>query len=138
MGIGYRSTPPRRAYYPSGPIIDKGYTRIASSSKETEVDKPTFPNPDPNNYKIVKAHEYGPYLIVKINYPDCQNYEGNKILVFEKLTLIELVNQKAVDPHFFQDQKKEFTSPIARFVPSDEGWNMALIFVKSMHIGGLN
>jgi hypothetical protein len=86
-------------------------------------------NPDPNNYQLVKAEEKNGYLVVMIKYPDCTNYEGNKILVFKNLTLLQLVNQKLIDPHFFPADKK-FQSPVARFVPTDEGWNMALALVE--------
>ena len=92
-------------------------------------DKPPPGNPDPNNYQLVKAEEKNGYLVVMIKYPDCTNYEGNKILVFKDLTLLQLVNQKLIDPHFFPANKK-FKSPVARFVPTDEGWNMALALTE--------
>ena len=88
-----------------------------------------LPNPDPANYEILEdwacgdiCEEY--YLVVRIKYPDCINYEGEKILVYKDITLEELRNQKLIDPHF--SDKKRFTSPIARFVPTQEGWNMAV------------
>lgn len=88
-------------------------------------------NPNPSNWKVQKAVEHGIYLIVQLQYPDCANYEGSKILVFENLTLVELVNQKKVDPHFFKGNKK-FRSPIARFEPTERGWKMAETFVKAL------
>jgi hypothetical protein len=106
-----------RQSYPSG----------ARNSYLSETTTPTNSdpkNPDPKNYQIVKALERNGFLVVIINYPDCTNYEGNKILLFKNLTLLQLVNQKVIDPHFFQDDK--FASPVARFVPTDEGWAMAL------------
>jgi hypothetical protein len=91
---------------------------------------PKLPNPDPHNYKIVKAHEEAPYLVLKINYPDCTNYEGNKILVFKDVTLVDLINQRIIDPHFFEDPNHKIASPFARFKPTDEGWEIALRLVK--------
>jgi hypothetical protein len=127
-----------RAYQPSGPWIDSNgnpakspYADSASDSvatKEKKADAVTG-NPDPNNYQLVQAEEKNGFLVVKIRYPDCTNYEGNKILVFKDVTLIQLVNQKLIDPHFFQNNKK-YTSPIARFVPTDEGWEMALALIE--------
>lgn len=129
-GASSRRTGPGRAWYPSGPRID-GTRPISSSSFKQKVKKePKLPNPDPNNYKIVKAKEVGNYLILKINYPDCTNYEGNKILVFKAKTLIDIVNQKYIDPHFFIDSK--IASPIARFIPTDGGWDMAVMFATMM------
>ncbi len=115
---------PRRKWYPSGPWIDgiRPYEPPASSPKPKQA--------DPTNYKIIKAHEENKFLLVKINYPDCKNYEGNKILLFKDLTLLELVNQKLIDPHFFEKNELEIVSPIARFVPTDEGWNMAIDLIR--------
>lgn len=33
----------------------------------------------------------------------------------------------------FKDFFKKFKSPIARFVPTDEGWDMAITFVEAMY-----
>jgi hypothetical protein len=94
-----------------------------------------FANPNPNNYKIEECWEQsvelddgtqGNLLVINIHYPDCTNYEGRKILVYKNTTLLELVNQKTIDPHF--SDNKEFYSPIARFLPTNEGWEMAKIF----------
>jgi len=138
MGVNRRSSSsdlPRRASYPSGPWING--VRPPEPSPATE-EKPTKPrkkrppagNPDPSNYVLVKAEELPGYLVVMIKYPDCTNYEGNKILLFEDLTLVQLVNQKLIDPHFFNST--EFKSPIARFVPTDAGWHMAVTLAKAL------
>lgn len=138
VGPGSRSSSrvPRRAWYPSGPWIDGIRPAESTASELPEKKKrskksPKLPNPDPDNYKVTKAHEEGGYLIVMINYPDCVNFEGNKILVFFEVTLIDLVNQKLIDPHFFPSDEK-YKSPVARFVPTDEGWEMAKTFVQAM------
>jgi len=87
-------------------------------------------NPNPYKYKILKTEQLGEYLIVKINYPNCENYEGNKILVYKNTTIDKLVSGKYIDPHFFDN--KIYNSPIARFRPTKEGWNMAINFVKGL------
>lgn len=141
----------RRTSYPSGSWVDeygrparspnevynREYSQTAKSDEEAiarlakDGKFKVKGNPDPSNYKVVKAENVGTYLILKINYPDCTNYEGNKILVFENLTPIDLLNQKLIDPHFFE--AKEYKSPIARFVPTDRGWSMAVRFAKMMN-----
>jgi hypothetical protein len=95
-------------------------------------DYPTSnPNPDPNNYKIVRAQEVGNVLVMQINYPNCTNYEGNKILVFNRgVSLIDIVNQKTIDPHF--SGNANYISPIARFEPTERGWNWALSFATNL------
>lgn len=88
-----------------------------------ESKSPNYPNPDPNNYKIIRGYEYNNNLIVEIKYLDCTNYEGRKILFYENCTLLDLMKQKSIDPHF--SENKKFHSPTARFEPTERGWCMA-------------
>lgn len=88
-----------------------------------------LPNPDPANYKINHHRQLGRMLLVDINYPDCTNYEGRKILVYDGVTIEQLRKQKLIDPHFSENEK--YTSPVARFEPTDRGWKMAGIFARA-------
>jgi hypothetical protein len=85
--------------------------------------------PDPKVFNYLESKEVGDYIILKIKYPNCTNYEGIKILVF-KAKLFDIVKQANIDPHF--TDKKNYISPIARFEPTERGWNMALEFVAFM------
>lgn len=87
-------------------------------------------NPDPLNYQIIDYQQIGVFLIVKINYPDCTNYEGDKILVFKGVSLSKLESQKFIDPHF--STNKRFAHPCARFEPTKWGWNAAIKFAKTL------
>lgn len=128
-GVG---VPVRRASQPSGHWLDCHGNPCASPNTGYSSPAPAkSDNPDPANWKIIEAKEHGKYLVLKIKYPDCTNYEGNKILVFEGARLIDVVNQKKIDPHFFPTNS-QFKSPIARFEPTDRGWKMAENFVKSL------
>ena len=82
-----------------------------------------LPNPDPSNFKIRKHKQYGKYLLVIIKYPDCKNYEGNKILLYKNAEIDDLKNQGSIDPHF--SNNREYHTPVARFEPTDNGWLMA-------------
>ncbi len=86
-------------------------------------------NPNPSNYEILKHKRIGRFLVVLILYPDCNNYEGKKILVYENTSLKELRKQEVIDPHFCDHLFH--ISPIARFVPSDVGWEYAINFCKN-------
>ena len=77
-------------------------------------------NPNPYNYKLLHKEVVNGYHILVVNYPDCTNYEGNKILVFSKVLSNPLGD---LDPHFFPS-----STLVARFVPSSEGMNMARRF----------
>jgi hypothetical protein len=99
------------------------------SDIKTVVIEKSLPNPKPDNYKILRRKTIGEYLMVEIQYLDCTNYEGRKILVF-KCKLQDLLKQKLIDPHF--SENKNFISPIARFEPTEQGGAFALFFVRAI------
>lgn len=96
----------------------------------------TLSKPDPKNYSIIKHEELGKYLLIMINYPDCSNYEGNKILLFKGIKLKDLKKQKMIDPHFSDNDK--YWSPVARFEPTELGWNMALQLIATLRSSDAN
>lgn len=81
-----------------------------------------LPNPRPDNYSLVRSEVVNGHLIIELKYHDCTNYEGRKIMVY-KCTLDELMKQKLIDPHFCNNE--DYFSPIARFEPTEQGWNNA-------------
>ena len=83
------------------------------------------------HFKIAAWNQVGIYLVVKINYPSAKHYEGNKVLVYEGITIDDLKQLKAIDPHFLPNKEKP--SPIARFEPTDEGWVYAMKFCSMLH-----
>ena len=88
-------------------------------------------NPNPSNYEVLDGVEIGDYIILKINYPNCTNYEGNKILLF-KCRLKELQEQELIDPHF--SNNPNYISPIARFEPTEDGWDNAVLLASSLDL----
>jgi len=113
--------------------VFKMFSSSCSDSSRTIIQEKIvykqLPNPDPSNYKILREKSIGKYLLIVVNYPDCKNYEGNKILLYENVTMQQLTKQKLVDPHFSDNAK--FYSPIARFEPTEKGWKMALKFIET-------
>jgi len=93
-----------------------------------EVVDPLPGNPNPAKYRIIDTLTIGNILIVEIEYPDCKNYEGRKILVYEGISATQLREQKLIDPHF--SKNKKYASPIVRFEPTERGWKMAESFAK--------
>lgn len=77
-------------------------------------------NPNPSNFKIEKFEQVGKYTIMEVVYPDATNFEGKKILVFENLDMVALINSKRLDPHFQVE-----SNLIARFKPDEKGWERA-------------
>ena len=84
--------------------------------------QPPPANPNPANFRIVRTKAIGRFLIVEIHYPDCTNFEGRKVLVYEGVTDSQIQGQKRIDPHF---HKNDGISPIARFAPTQQGWEYA-------------
>lgn len=56
-------------------------------------------------------------ILVWVHYPDCTNYEGDKILLLERPIYNIRVAGGRLDPHFFKG-----SGLIARLVPTNEGW----------------
>lgn len=90
--------------------------------------KPKDKNPDPMNYRIIRYEEIGLSLVIELQYPDCDNYEGRKILVYKELDFLTLINQRSIDPHFCNHATMR--SPFARFEPTEEGWSVAKEMAK--------
>ena len=86
------------------------------------------PNPDPSRWELIKTNKYKHITVVLVKYKDCTNFEGNKILVFN--SSIDLDESKSLDPHFSNNS----ASPIARFIPTDEGWKMANDFAIELNL----
>lgn len=87
-------------------------------------------NPNPKRFSFINFKEVGRYLVIKINYPDCENYEGNKILVYKDVSFADLRRKNYIDPHFCQHKKCK--SPIARFEPTPEGWSNAILLATML------
>jgi hypothetical protein len=95
-------------------------------------------SPDPRNWELLEEFQRnasgGPLIALKLRYPKCKNYKGEKVLVF-RATLSQLVKQKVIDPHFGDinstkiEQPEDMIYPIARFPASVDGWNDAVKYV---------
>lgn len=142
-GLGSSNSGRRRAYYPSGPWIDDSKPPVPKSAMSPQPNpyksmspvrerigatgkkKFRLGDPNPMKFKLVREEHVGEYLIAEINYPDCKNYEGNKIVVYHNL--MTLKNYKELDPHFLE----KGVSPVARFEPTEKGWKNAVTFAKA-------
>ena len=95
-----------------------------------EVEKKVPGNPNPHNFLVVEALELGEYTVTKIKYPDCGNiYQASKILLYKGVTKTQLQRADSLDPHFCD---KGHISPIARFEPTDRGWQMAILLIAAL------
>ncbi len=106
-----------------------GISPSRKSNSSFEKITTNLPNPNPANYSVLRCEIIGEYLVLELKYHDCTNYEGRKIMVFN-CTFTELLNQRLIDPHFCDN--KNYFSPIARFEPTEQGWNNACKFIKTL------
>ena len=93
---------------------------------DTRIDNP---NPDPKKFDILNVTKgYNKYFMY-VNYPNCKNFEGNKILVFTGQYDPKKFEGKnaELDPHFC-----EHNDLIARFRPTREGIDCALQLIGSI------
>lgn len=94
-----------------------------SKSCSTNIDA-VSPNPSPDNWELLEMYHGKNGYVLKVKYLGCTNFEGIKILVYRG-TYIERIY---LDPHFTDVGN----SPIARFIPTSEGLQMALDLVKEL------
>lgn len=52
--------------------------------KSYNVDTATKPNPNKYRFEILKIYKGNVYDVVIVKYPDCNTFEGRKILLMEK------------------------------------------------------
>lgn len=91
------------------------------SSGETYMVNPV--NPNPHLFKIIQIEQFDNCYMSVINYPNCTNFEGNKILI----TTWDPRNRISIDPHFSSGY-----GLIARFEPSPEGSRLARLLASQI------
>lgn len=72
---------------------------------------------------------FGLAVVAEINYPDCTNYEGNKIIVFLGKPPSCITHAAHIDPHFSPG-----SGVFARFEPTENGWYYACECAKMIGI----
>lgn len=85
-------------------------------------------NPNPSIFKIKRCVDIGKNCVALINYPGCNNFEGNKIIVFENWDCIRLRAIPAIDPHFYPQNRI-----VARFRPDERGWKLACLLAENLN-----
>ena len=83
--------------------------------------------PNPSNWKLIRKAEFEYAYVLEVEYPGCTNFEGRKIMVYKGSAPWNL--PKTLDPHF----SDEYNSPIVRFSPKSNGWELACKFAKNYY-----
>lgn len=92
--------------------------------------------PDADKYEIKQFTRVNRLVVMQVQYPNCDlcAHDGVKIMVFENMTEMEMIQLKRIDPHFrpkTERVKSEARTPIARFPGDDQGWKDAILFAKA-------
>lgn len=85
----------------------------------------TSPNPNPYKFRVNRAEEVGSFVCAMVNYPHATSYEGDKILMLRDVSVEELDDLDVLDPHFEEDG-----AVVARFEPTEEGWEDAIMLAQ--------
>lgn len=85
----------------------------------------TAPNPNPKRFTIKYSKQVGEYCLLRLNYPDCTTFGGDKVLVIKGLKK-DILSLKKIDPHFLENG----LDIIARFPATDSGISDAYNFIK--------
>lgn len=91
----------------------------------TNTPPPLPLGPNPLLFTILRIRKIGDFSLVEAQYDGCTNYEGRKILVLEGF----YAGDSTLDPHFCEGPHR---SPIARFEPTERGWDMGVRFCEAM------
>lgn len=112
--------------------IGPGYRHRSTPRTEyVYVDRPaksTTPNPDPKNFRIRRIETFTNAVVLLVQYPDCTNFEGKKVMVYRGTTVNDILSTDELDPHFTEST----LAPVARFEPTDEGWRFACQFARTL------
>ncbi len=85
------------------------------------------PNPDPRRWELLGVWQADKAYVLHVRYLDCTNFEGRKVMVYRGRWL-GIAAGHFLDPHFTED----LSSPVARFRPDAEGWELACQLARSL------
>jgi len=109
-----------------------GIKLFSSSSNDTNYYHTTSEqliniNPDPYKFKIIKkSFKRNNKIAIWVNYPNCINFEGNKVIVLSIKDYNTCIKTGKLDPHF-SDRGQ---TVLARFQPTKKGWRDAIKYTK--------
>ena len=87
---------------------------------------------DPYKFKVIRVDtRYRPFCILLLKY-DCLSFNGYKLAVYNCHEIEDrVINRISLDPHFSKNEPE--ITPIARFRPEKEGFEMALTTCKTLY-----
>lgn len=105
---------------------------LAQRRRSAEKARAGVSNPNPRRFDVTRVEGVGCGLVVEVVYPDCTTYEGRKVLVFAHTREIDVRAATVLDPHFTDHAPAGALVPVARFEPTDRGWQLARICAAAL------
>ncbi len=105
----------------SDPNGRPGLSRVEA---EVSVGADAVAAKSPWSCEVLQLYTRGEYSVAVVQYAGEHHYEGRKILVFRGAPWDTLSERTNIDPHFSEND----TTLIARFAPTDQGWDDAVSF----------
>ena len=72
---------------------------------------------------IIRTEQINNNLVALIQFDGVQAFDGCKILIYKDCDISKLNGYHDINPNF--DDNVTRLSPIAKFEPSEDGWNLA-------------
>lgn len=114
--------------FSDSPTKDSGGIKHFSAGTKSDVSNYPAVNDlnyvDIYNYKVLNCFVKGEWTVLKLNFPNCKSYNGDKLILLKGFKLSEL-DPKKFDPHFLPENKI-----FARFLPTQEGMEAALDYIE--------
>jgi hypothetical protein len=102
---------------------------IKKSGSNYETERVSEFDPNPTKFMIRKFTEQNGNLAILVDYPNCKNYEGAKVIVYKNTNWEQVRRLKELDPHFTNEAS---IKPFARFEPTTEGWLKAVELLNAL------
>ena len=84
--------------------------------------------PNPKEFAIIQIKQINNHVVAKLQYPNCRNHNGLKILVWENTNLNDITMGSYIDPIMSINDVKL----IAEFIPTEYGWKLAEKFIENL------
>lgn len=96
--------------------------------------KETFPDKVDGKFTVIidrftikKVERSGDNCLALINYPNCSEFKGDKLILFKDMSREKLAKMKSIDPHFLGSN-----NIVARFRPTEEGWSLGRVCLQQL------
>jgi hydrogenase maturation factor len=89
-------------------------------------------NTDLLEFSIIKTETLGSYVLVHVNFPS-RLINKDKIILIKGKNAMDIMNLTELDPHFRELDNYYGLNIMARFHPSESGWDMGMKMMRMLN-----